>query len=284
MDQLLPPNRRSRSPRNSSQAVSSTSSPRQHMPAVSSQSKVIVAREKIGQSDPICQKDGGRISGSTLGPNKHHHQQTYSEVSQRTPHDASASRINSNTDAVSGSHNYINSVSRHNDNSNITGKAVPKTDDELLRERAKSCKRAWNAIQGMEKSMPYTLDFYRSVWAGKEKLQFNARDPINRYATLEHILADNKMNATTTRYRQRITLLLGTHELEAAEKSLSGVERPKGVSSKTLAIRKLACCLQTDNNKIINDNKRRRHYVHVYKKIGPGALLLLGEGDDSLNL
>lgn len=150
------------------------------MPAVSSRSKVIVAREKNGQSDPICQKDGGRISGSTLGP--------------------------------------------------------------------------------------------------------NARDPINRYATLEHILADNKQNATTTRYRQRITLLLGTHELEAAEKSLSGVECPKGVSSKTLAIRKLACCLQTDNNKIINDNKRPRHYVRVYKKIGPVAFLLLGGGDDSLNL
>lgn len=111
------------------------------MPAVSSQSKIIVAREKIGQSNPISQKDNGCISGSTLGPSKHHHQQTYSKVSQRTPNDVSVSCINSNTDAVSGSHNHINAVSRHNDNSIIAGKAVPETANELLRGRAKLCKR-----------------------------------------------------------------------------------------------------------------------------------------------
>lgn len=84
--------------------------------------------------------------------------------------------------------------------------------------------------------MPYDLDFYRSVWVGREKLQFNARDPIDHYVMPQHILVDNEMNAATTRHRQRITLLLGTHELEAAEKSLSDVECLKGVSSKTLAI------------------------------------------------
>lgn len=161
---------------------------------------------------------------------------------------------------------------------------VANTPDEMLRERAKMCPRAWKAIQGMETSMLYKPDLYRNVWAGRAKLQFNAMDPIDRYATLQRILADNEMNASTTRYKQRITLLLGSHELEAIEKSLTGDERPRHVTSRTLAMNKLACCLKKDKKSIIYENRKRRHYVHVYKKVGPGALLLLGEGNDSLNL
>lgn len=211
MDQLLPSNRRSGSPQNSSQTVSgsSASSPRQYTPPVSSQSQEQVALENIGQTNPLCQKNDGRNPGSNLHPSKHHQQYTFIAPSQKAPNDAPASRTNSNTNGVSESRNHITCVPCHNDKPNITGNPVAKTADELLRERTKSCPRAWKAIQGMQKSMLYKPDLYRGIWAGRAKLQYNARDPMDRYATLQRILADNEMNATTTRYKQRITLLLG---------------------------------------------------------------------------
>lgn len=132
--------------------------------------------------------------------------------------------------------------------------------------------------------MPREPEFYRNVWAGREKLQFSARDSIDRYAALQRILAHSEMDATTTRYKQRITLLLGSHELEAIEKSLTEDERPKKITSRSPAITKLARFLKKDKKEIIYENRKRRHYVHVYKRVGPGALLLLGEHNNITNL
>ena len=184
---------------------------------------------------------------------------------------------------AAGSHSQINCVSRHIDKSADTENVVAKSD-EFLKEQVQSCPRTWKAVCGIENSTLRELDFYRNVWAGREKLQFSARDSIDRYAALQRILAHNDMDATTTRYKQRMTLLLGSHELEAIEKSLTEDERPKKVTSRSPAITKLAHCLNKDKKEIIYENRKRRHYVHIYKKLGPGALLLLGEHNNSTNL
>ena len=167
---------------------------------------------------------------------------------------------------------------------NSSIRMVVVTPTMILMERAKACKRAWSAIQGLAQSKVYETQSYSAIWKGKEKPQFNAAGPIERYAALQHILDVNEVDAAATRYKRRMAMLLGNHELDAIGKAFNERGRSGGTKIRTYAVEELANRLKKTKKDIHCENRRRRHYVLMFHKVGPGAILLLGEDSNTLNL
>lgn len=123
------------------------------------------------------------------------------------------------------------------------------------------------------------LAFYGTLWGSTEafQLQNHVTDPVHRYEALQQMISDGAENEVKNIYRQRIAHILGAHELEVIDKSISAGELSKGVKRRTITISKLSESSGKERKEITLHNTRRRHYLSFYFEFGPGAVLLLGD-------
>jgi hypothetical protein len=129
--------------------------------------------------------------------------------------------------------------------------------------------------------------FYDSIWVGMERIFDNQgieEIALNRYGRIQALQSRNDARGDIFKYAQRFSLLLGAHELEVIERTLPPDSCSRGVSLRSIAISKLAEHLHVGKRYILDENKRRSHYVSVCRQFGPGALLLLGDSDGVLSL
>ena len=130
-------------------------------------------------------------------------------------------------------------------------------------------------------------DFYDKIWLGLGDIIDNGiveTTAVRRYWRIRHLLSRNDERGDVVKYAQRFSLLLGAQELQVIERTLPQGTCPKGTSLRSVAINRLAECLGVDKKRILDENKRRSHYVSICEQLGPGAVLLLGESDGILSL
>lgn len=144
--------------------------------------------------------------------------------------------------------------------------------------------RAIQAMRGVKKRDP---DSYDMIWS-----DFNIFNddhtveeaPMKRYRRIRMLQSKNEEKGDMVKYAQRFSLVIGTQELQVIERNLRQGTCPRNITSRTIAINKLAEFLHVDRKRILDENKRRSHYVSIMERLGPGALLLLGEADGILTL
>lgn len=196
-------------------------------------------------------------------------------------HNAVRSRAPDNEPTPQTDHGFNRSPVYQN-NGQSSDLNIIKIDPEInLMDKAHNCDKTWTAIKGMQNAKPLDLQVYRGIWGGMAKQQFNTTDPIGRYLALQSILKTNDLDASRTRIKRRMASLLGSHELEAIHKSLDEQSRDQGINTRKLAIDELARRGNKDERRIVYENTKRRHYVSVFERVGPGAL---GEQGNSVDL
>lgn len=150
-----------------------------------------------------------------------------------------------------------------------------------------SSEKASRAIEAMSEAKIHDDAFYDSIWVGMERIFDNQgveEIALNRYGRIQALQSRNDARGDIFKYAQRFSLLLGAHELEVIERTLPPDSCSRGVSLRSIAISKLAEHLHVGKRYILDENKRRSHYVSVCRQFGPGALLLLGDSDGVLSL
>lgn len=139
----------------------------------------------------------------------------------------------------------------------------------------------------MREAKRHDTTYYDSIWHGMQKIsddQDVEEVALNRYGRIQVLQSRNDVRGDMFKYAQRFSLLLGAQELQVIEKTLPPEACSRGVTLRSAAISKLAEYLHVDKRRILDENKRRSHYVLVCELFGPGALLLLGDSDGVLSL
>jgi hypothetical protein len=139
----------------------------------------------------------------------------------------------------------------------------------------------------MSNSKKQDPDYYDATWSGtSDFIDYSTIEEtaMGRYRRIQGLQSRNGERGDMVKYAQRFSLVIGAQELQVIEKGLSSTACSRGISLRSLAINRLAEFLQVDRKRILDENKRRVHYVSILEKFGPGALLLLGEIDGILSL
>lgn len=121
-------------------------------------------------------------------------------------------------------------------------------------------------------------EFYGALWDNGKDIQPQSHitDPLHRYGALQRMINASTETEVKYIYRQRIAHILGAHELEVINRSIPDSEL-HGFHRKSLVVGKLSESLGKTRQEIHQHNTKRRHYLSFYFKIGPGAILLLGD-------
>lgn len=157
----------------------------------------------------------------------------------------------------------------------------------LSKSLHKPSEKASRAIQAMRDAKRHDHAFYDSIWIGMQEVcvdQGVEEIALNRYGRIQALQSRNEARGDIFKYAQRLSLLLGAHELQVIERTLPPEACTRGISLRSVAINMLAKHLHVERRCILDDNKRRSHYVSICERFGPGALLLLGESDGILSL
>jgi hypothetical protein len=139
----------------------------------------------------------------------------------------------------------------------------------------------------MREAKRHDTTYYDSIWLGLQKIsddQDVEEVALNRYGRIQVLQSRNDARGDMFKYAQRFSLLLGAQELQVIEKTLPPDACSRGVTLRSAAISKLAEYLLVEKRRILDENKRRSHYVSVCQLFGPGALFLLGDSDGVLSL
>ncbi|KAJ5642582.1 hypothetical protein N7490_006582 [Penicillium lividum] len=157
----------------------------------------------------------------------------------------------------------------------------------LSKSHPEPSEKASRAIQAMRDAKRHDHAFYDSIWIGMREVfddQGVEEIALNRYGRIQALQSRNEARGDIFKYAQRLSLLLGAHELQVIERTLPPEACTRGVSLRSVAINMLAKHLHVERRYILDENKRRSHYVSICERFGPGALLLLGESDGILSL
>lgn len=121
-------------------------------------------------------------------------------------------------------------------------------------------------------------EFYGALWDNWKDIQPHSHitDPLHRYGALQRMINVSAETEVKYIYRQRIAHILGAHEFEVINRSISDNEL-QGFHRKSLVVGKLLESLGKTRQEIHQHNTKRRHYLSFYFKIGPGAIPLLGD-------
>lgn len=159
--------------------------------------------------------------------------------------------------------------------------------ESISKPKLKPSTRLSRAVQAMCDAQKRDPDYYDEIWSGFDGVTENTtveETAMERYRRIRGLQSENENRGNMVKYAQRFSLIIGAQELQVIERGLPSISCSRGISSRSVAIDKLAEFLQVDRKKILDENKRRSHYVTIFEKLGPGAILLLGEIDGILSL
>lgn len=159
--------------------------------------------------------------------------------------------------------------------------------DSISKPKLNSSTRVSRAIQAMRNAKKRDPGYYDITWSGSDNFIDHGtveETAMERYRRIRGLQSRNEDRGNMVKYAQRFSLVIGAQELQVIERGLPSNAGSRGTSLRSVAINKLAEFLQVDRKQILDENKRRSHYVSIFERLGPGALLLLGEMDGILSL
>lgn len=159
--------------------------------------------------------------------------------------------------------------------------------DSISKPKLNSSTRVSRAIQAMRNAKKRDPGYYDVTWSGSDSFIDHGtveETAMERYRRIRGLQSRNEDRGDMVKYAQRFSLVIGAQELQVIERGLPSNACSRGTSLRSVAINKLAEFLQVERKQILDENKRRSHYVSIFERLGPGALLLLGEMDGILSL
>jgi hypothetical protein len=145
--------------------------------------------------------------------------------------------------------------------------------------------RLVRVVRGFVEAKALPQESYEMLWSFKDGIFEGSEDGLERFCRLQR--GRRKIMVRTTEYdcATRLALLFVNHDIDHLSKVPKKSKDPKlrrGQNRKTAAFQQLVAVSDTPLEVLKTDWKNSRNYSHVLAQAGPGSLLEMGSGVNSV--